>query len=327
MSKKKTDFNTIVVESCLVIVTLGLTVLMYRTTGYKMVVLNLFFLPIVVAGFFLGRYRAGVLAFFSVLAVSTVTALNIMGFAAFTSPIVIALAITIWGAVLGLTAIMVGTLSDERTEKIVELHEAYVGVVEVLSRYLQSANPRLKARSERVAELSEQVARQLKLAPKEIDDIRVAALLHDVGSIEITARVIRKAVGSLEDGQEQIDQHTFHGTDLVHSLGSVLSGAMPLLVNQSDAAEACLAAEGELPNINSPLGARIIRACRSFDMLTEGEVERMAATDAVGEIRSTAEVDDEPILDALEDVISTRPSALDAIASEIGASVSNVQSA
>ncbi|MBM80314.1 MAG: hypothetical protein CMJ78_06935 [Planctomycetaceae bacterium] len=187
MSKKKADYNTLVVESCLLLVMIGLTCLMYRTSGYKLVVLNLFFLPIVLAGFFLGRYRAGVLAFFSVIAVSVVTALNVMGFAAFTSPIVIALAITIWGAVLGLTAILVGTLSDKRTAKIVELHEAYVGMVEVLSRYLQSANPRLKARSERVAEVSERVAKELKLSAKEIDDIRVAALLHDVGSIEITA--------------------------------------------------------------------------------------------------------------------------------------------
>ena len=42
-----------------------------------------------------------------------------------------------------MTALLVGSLSDERKAKVRELHEAYVGVVEVLSKYLQSANPRI----------------------------------------------------------------------------------------------------------------------------------------------------------------------------------------
>ena len=77
--------------------------------------------------------------------------------------------------------------------KMEELHEAYVGVVEVLSQYLQSAHPRLKAQSGRVAELSQAMAVALRLSPKEIDDIRVASLLYHVGSIEITTKVIRRA--------------------------------------------------------------------------------------------------------------------------------------
>ena len=44
------------------------------------------------------------------------------------------LTLAIWSGVLGLASILTGTLSDERTAKITELHDAYVGVVEVLSR-------------------------------------------------------------------------------------------------------------------------------------------------------------------------------------------------
>ena len=43
-------------------------------------------------------------------------------------------------------------------DAVEELHEAYVGVVSVLATYLQSANPNAKARSTRVAELSQAVA-------------------------------------------------------------------------------------------------------------------------------------------------------------------------
>ena len=113
----------------------------------------------------------------------------------------IGLALTIWAAVLALTAILVGTLSDERSEKIVELHGAYVGVVEVLSRYLNDADPKLNERSALGSELAQEVAARMKLSGREIDDIRVATLLQDMESFEVTAKVIQKAIGSI--AQEQ----------------------------------------------------------------------------------------------------------------------------
>ena len=221
-------------EIILILTIVGLSCVLFETDGYKMIVLNLFYLPVVLAAFFLGRYRAGVLALLSVILASTIAALDLSNFAAFSSPTVIALALTVWGAVLGLVALLAGTLSDERTAKMEELHEAHIGVVEVLSQYLKSANPKLQDRSNRVAELSRRVAVQLKLSDREIDDIHVAALLQDMENIEITARVIRKAIDDLDGETRQTEQHTFHGTDLVQSLGPVVAGALPLLLSCRD---------------------------------------------------------------------------------------------
>ncbi|HUG92737.1 MAG TPA: hypothetical protein VML55_17990, partial [Planctomycetaceae bacterium] len=158
-------------EIALIVVSVGLVCLLYRAAESRLVVLNLFYLPIVLAAFFLGRYRAGVLALFSVVGVVVVAALDLGDFTTPGSPLAVGLSLLVWAAVLGLTALLVGTLSDERSAKLSELHEAYVGVVEVLSRYLQSANPQLKARSLRVAELSQRVASEMRLSTREIDDI------------------------------------------------------------------------------------------------------------------------------------------------------------
>jgi response regulator RpfG family c-di-GMP phosphodiesterase len=159
-------------------------------------------------------------------------------------------------------AILVGTLSDERKAKTAELHEAYIGVVEVLSRYLQSANARLKARSIRVAELSQKVALAMRLPIKLVDDVRIAALLYDIGNVEVTTRVFRKAVGTLETDSAKLDQHTFRGIDLIQSLGSVLSGASPMLVHQPDVAH------DPQSMSDIPLGTRIIWVVRAYDELT-----------------------------------------------------------
>jgi hypothetical protein len=301
----KTSKEQHIFEVFLVLITAALTCLLYKTAGYKMVVLNLYFLPVVLAAFFLGRYRAGVLALLSVIAASVVTALSLTDFATISSPIVIGLAVTVWGAVLGLTAILVGTLSDERSTKMVELHEAHVGVVEVLSRYLQSANPRLKDRSNRVAEMSRQVAMQMKLSTKEADDIRVAALLYDLENIEITARVIRNAMGQLGDepATTNPEQHTFHGTELVHSLRSVLTGAFPLLVNLNHTTTLGPRAANAARTDGVPFGARIIQTVRSYDELIHSDWGTAALTPAevIDELRLEPEADHHPaVLDALE---------------------------
>jgi hypothetical protein len=273
---------------------------LYETSGYGVTVLNLFFLPIVLAGFFLGRYRAGILALLCGVSVAGVVMLDTSNFAVFLSPLAIALSLTIWGAVLGLTAILVGTLSDECDVRTIESREAHVGVVEVLARYLQSGNSSLQSRAMRMAELSEKVARATRLSEKEVDDIRVAALLMDIENIEITSRVIRKAVGALEDKKEQT---TFAGSELVQSLGDVLTSAFPLLLNQ--------VAAGEVEEVGSdaqPLGARILRTVRAYDDLVHNSwgSKPVDAQEALDELKSDIDADHHPaVLHALEKVLKS----------------------
>jgi hypothetical protein len=295
--------DRLIFEIMLVVVTIGMTYLLYRMGGYKMVALNLFYLPIVLSGYFLGRTNAGILALLSVLAVTIATVLDSTGFSAFSSPITVGLALTVWAGALGLTAILVGTLCDERAKTVEELHAAYVGVVEVLSRYLQSGEPQVKARSTRIAELSQAVAREMKLSRKEMDDVRVGALLYDLGNVEITTHVLSKAVNTLEaDVGKPGTTHTFSGTDLVHSLGSVLSGALPLLLNQDDIAREYLAKEAGGHTMGVPLGAKIIRTVRAYDLLLFEHSAGAAMTPekAIRELRMDAASGHDPeILDAL----------------------------
>lgn len=302
--------NERMLEVMLVLITLGLACLLYSTSAMKLMVLNLFFLPIVLAGFFLGRYRAGVLALLAAVSASIVVVSDLGSFSGYASPILIGLALTLWASALGLTSLMVGTLCDERDRKAVEAHEAHVGVVEVLAKYLQSANPELQHRALRVAQLAEEVARKMRFSSKEIDDMRVAALLMDMENIEITARVIRKAVDELEDG-EAVEQRTFNGTELVQSLGASLKGAFPLLLGQTSS-----------PTTDGiPFGARIIRTVRAYVQLTSAswDSDPQSVPDALDDLRSDIEADYHPaVLHALEEVLGVKNGAPEATTSDSG---------
>ena len=219
----------------------------------------------VLAAFYLGRYRAGILALLCVVCAAVITALDLNTLATVTSPLAVGLALTIWGAVMGINSLLVGTLGDERMDKIKELHDAYVGVVEVLARYLNSSDPKVCDRTAKVVQLSQDVAVQMRLSEKEIDDVRVAALLQDIENIEVTAKVIRKAVGDLaQPGRKKQLEHTFHGSELVQSLGAVLTGALPLLGNRGECPDLDEADASDQVPAEHGFGAQIIRTVRDY---------------------------------------------------------------
>ena len=219
-------------EIVMIAISIALVCLLHLTTGFKVVVLNLFYLPVVLTALFLGRYRAGVLVFFSVILCFAVVVSNLEDFITLQSPVVVMLSVAVWGSVLALTALLVGTLSEEKNKNLHELQEAHLGVIGVLNRYLQSSNPKSQETVNRTIELCQRVAKGLKLPQQEIDEIRVAAMLGELENVEVTSRVIQKALGSLEDTPASESRHTFAGTQLAYSLGNILNGAFPLLVAQ-----------------------------------------------------------------------------------------------
>ena len=312
--------NKRTLELMLIVVTIGVAFLLHRMGIFKVVVLNLFFLPVVLSGFFLGRVHAGILTVFSVLAVILVVFLEPSGFSTPSTPILIALAITVWTGALGLTAMLVGTLCDQRAETVRELHEAYQGIVEVLSRYLQSGNAHEEARSKRVAEFSQLMAEDLGLSVREAEDVRVGALLYDMGHVEITTRLIQRAADTIESARSTGEGHTFLGTDLAFSLADVLQGAVPLLLEQNDPL-ASQPSEEEKPSNElqkaASLGMCIIRAARSFDLIMKPptgpsvhDVDAAIARlrdDHVGEYG-------QDVLNALERVVARRHSNSEAAA-------------
>ena len=292
-------------EIMLICVLMGIVTMFAALDGYRLIVLNLFYLPIILGAFCVGRGYSGTLALLSALVVGIASiAVPPSWTAALENPIVAALTLLIWSATLGLASILVGTLADERSRTVQELQRAYIGIAEVLSKYLHGARADTETSATRVARLSCEVARELQYPPKQIDHVRVAALLHDLDDIEVTTSVISKAVGAL-DGEVNASRRSFMGTELVNSLSSVLEGALPLLVSQDDAVSDYLSNDGTTSAASVPLGAEIIRVCRRYDQLTVGGGPHSATpVDAVRDLRCECRVQARSVVDALELVVS-----------------------
>ena len=178
------------------ILVLGLTGVILLTNfiiSQKLAFLNFYYLPVLIAGYFLGKRFAVYTSLFSISLVVFLVTLYPTSFQIQSSNLHLALDLVIWGGFLFLAAAVVGTLYEQKENKIQELKKAYVGVIEILSKYLESSDRYTKGHSLRVADYATEIARAMELSKSDVENIRVASLLHDIGKIEISSELITKA--------------------------------------------------------------------------------------------------------------------------------------
>ena len=127
---------------------------------YKIGFLYFFYLPIIAAGYSLGRRMAVLTAFLCILIVVVLLLLSPSSFfTADTENVYVIVSLIAWGSFLILTSAAIGYLYQEKEKKIKDLKAAYIGILEILSKYLESADKYTKGHSVRVSHLSEDMAR------------------------------------------------------------------------------------------------------------------------------------------------------------------------
>jgi len=227
-------------------------------------ILNFYYLPVLVAGYFLGRRRGVLTAVFSILMVVICVLLFPQRF--FGDKIVWqSLArLSSWGGFLILASVAVGTLYEQNERRLLDLRNAYIGILEILSKYLESTDRYTKGHSSRVSELAMEVAIAMEMPRNEVENIRVAGLLHDIGKIEISGEILRKAAELSTEERELIDAHPVRGAYILSAVGSVLKEVVPIVV----AHHKYFVEANEKDTRKIPLGARIVAVADSFDAMT-----------------------------------------------------------
>jgi len=272
------------------------------------IVLNFYYLPVLVAGYFLGR-RTGVLtAVFSVLAVLVFVLIfpqRFFGGEVFWYSIA---RLSSWSGFLILASVTVGTLYEENERRLQDLKNAYIGILEILSKYLESTDPYTKGHSVRVSELAMETAIIMDLPRNEIENIRVAGLLHDIGKIEISGEILRKAAQLTTEERDLINTHAVKGAYILSSVGAVLKEVVPIVIaHHKYFVETIDASEKGTAKI--PLAARIIAVADSFDaMVTDRPYRKgMPPWEALEEIIASAGKQFDPeVVAAFKHVVTTK---------------------
>lgn len=298
MEKFKAFINKHFEETIAVLILLT-TIMVNFFAVYKMAFLQLYYLPILVAGYILGRRMAVLFAILSVVIVSFAAVFRPELYS-YPIPIEagqlnIIISLSIWAGFLILTASIVGKLYEEKEKRIQDLHIAYMGVLEILTKYLESADKYTQGHSIRVSHLATEIAIAMELPRSEIENIKAAALLHDIGKIDISIDLIRKASALTGEEAKVLKTHPEKGVQIIASVGTVLKEAVPLILAHHNY---FIDKEKKQEAKSIPLGARIIAVADSYDaMITDRSYRKgKPPWEAVEEIEKNSGTQFDPLV-------------------------------
>lgn len=254
-------------ERILVLIILSAAILGTFFMEDKTLLLNFYFLPVVFASYYLGK-RLGVLsAFLSILAVIMCAIIFRTHFFPQNQEFRGIFFLSSWGGFLLLTSYAVGGLYDQKERRMEELQKAYVGILEILSKYIETKDGYTKGHSIRVSEYAKAIAISMELPRHEVENVRVAGLLHDIGKIEISSEVIQKAASLTPQEKDMMDSHSERGGVILSKVGEVLQEVVPIVIAHHRYFESAAGSSEEALNA-IPLGARIVAVADAFDAIT-----------------------------------------------------------
>lgn len=292
-------------ERILIVIILMATFVGTYFVEERSIVLNFYFLPVLSAGYFLGR-RMGVLtAVFSILVVVISTLFFPQTFSKGQEFSNVLAQLLSWGGFLTLASIAVGTLYEQNERRLQDLKKAYIGVLEILSKYLESTDRYTKGHSVRVSELAMETAIAMELPRVQVENIRVAGLLHDIGKIEISGEILLKAAELSSEERELMDEHTVKGAYLLSAVGSVLEDVVPIVIFHHKYFMSGPESQGDETK-KIPLGARVVAVVDAYDAMTTDRPYRkgMPPWDALEEVvKNTGKQFDPEVVEAFKRVM------------------------
>ncbi len=102
-----------------------------------------------------------------------------------------------------------------------ENHLLFINSIRMLAAAIDAKDPYTRGHSERVARYSIAIGKNLHLPEKEMTNLRISALLHDVGKIGIDDRILRKPGALSDDEFEVMKQHPVKGAAIMSGVGQL----------------------------------------------------------------------------------------------------------
>lgn len=265
-------------EAILVLAILISVLFVHYFVYQKMAFLNFYYLPVLLAGFYLGRRTAVLFSLFCILLVTVFFITTPQFFSKTQGTFEITTSLILWGSFLMITSYVTGTLFIHKENSIKDLRNSYIGVLEILSKYLGATDRYTEGHSIRVANLSTEIAIAMNLPRMNVENIKAAALLHDIGKVDISMDLVRKASKLTQEEKMEVDSHAEKGAKLLRSVGNVLGEAVPIVMCHHKFYKDMEKDEGTSMSGEAKLGACIIAVADTYDAITTDRPYRAGKT-------------------------------------------------
>jgi len=191
---------------------------------------------------------------------------------------------------------IIDTANEQTTQLSRESHERFIQTITAFVKAIEAKDVYTRGHSENVAYYATQVCEAFEWPEEDVENIRVAALLHDIGKIGIKEGVLNKP-GKLSDEEfMHIKEHPSISRGILASFPS-LEGLANVAVHHHERYDGRGYPDG-LEAEEIPYGARILAIADAFDAMISARPYKppMPLEKALGEIEKNAGTQFDPLL-------------------------------
>jgi putative nucleotidyltransferase with HDIG domain len=167
-------------------------------------------------------------------------------------------------------------LSFIQTDSIDEnyINKLNLQTIQSLALAVEAKDRYTKGHSERVGEISEHLATMLGLSAADIEHVRIAGILHDIGKIGISETLLLKKTKLDKMEFESIKQHPVEGQNILRPL-NFLNDILPAVYHHHERYDGKGYPDG-LAGEDIPYLARIVQVADTYDAMTSDRPYRAA---------------------------------------------------
>lgn len=199
-------------------------------------------------------------------------------------------------------------IAIERKQIFEKLRMHYFKTIEALVAANDAKVPNMEGHTKRVSDIAVEVGKRMYLRKKDIDDIYIAGLLHDIGKMNISDALLSKESELSPEEAREMDKHPMYAKKILEPIGMSKAITEGIYYHHK---KYDLTGEPKEEHIKSlPLIARIIGVVDDLDGLLAGrtDAEVLTIDDAMSKIRKGAGgIHCPEVVRILEEIVAVAP--------------------
>ena len=158
-----------------------------------------------------------------------------------------------------------------------KIQDSYFEIVKALAQAIEAKDPYTHGHSARVMEYAVQIAQKFDLPEEEIESLRYAAILHDIGKIGVRGIILNNPNGLTTEEYDEVKRHPIIGENIISPI-ELFQPIRPLIRHHHEWYNSKGYPDG-LSGENIPLCARIISVADVYDAMKSDRPYRKALTE------------------------------------------------